>query len=126
MTFPIGSIRRNLHAETLETELRSGHHSAGAQTGVTTRLASANTKIIKEIAQSKGLVCDSDVLEEMFHNKSSWNITKWGILSLALQGVIPLMDKRFTLSDDEEQEQGQDTLNKTISDMIQEKDVAKE
>ena len=35
------------------------------------------------------------------------------------------MDKRFTLSGDEEEEQGQDTLNKTISDMIQEKDLAK-
>ena len=121
MTFPIGSIRRNLHAETLDPELRSRHYSAG----VPTRLASANRKIITEIAQSKGLVCDSDVIEEMFQNKTSWNITKYGILSLALQGVIPLMDNRFTLEDDQEEEQGQDTLSATMSEVIQEKDLPK-
>ena len=121
LTFPIGSLRRNLHAETLEPELRSRHHSGG----VTTRLASANKKIITEIAQSKGLVCDSDVVEEMFQNRSSWNITKYGILCLALQGIIPLSDKRFTLSDDEEEDQSQDTINKTMSEMIQEKDIPK-
>ena len=68
----------------------------------------------------------SGTLGKVFHNKTSWNITKYGILNLAMHGIIPLMDKRFTLSEDEEQEQDQDTLNKTISDLIQEKDVAKE
>ena len=125
LTFPIRSLRRDLLSETVDPELRSRPHSAGVSTRLDNKLTSANRKIITEIAQSKGLVCDSDMLEEMFHNKTSWNITKYGILNLALQGVIPLMDKRFTLSDDEEQEQDQDTLNKTISDMIQEKDVPK-
>ena len=59
-------------------------------------------------------------------SKTAWNITKYGVLTLALHGVIPLVDRRLALTEDEEQEEEEDTLNKTISDLIQEKEVAKE
>ena len=112
--------RRNLYSEVLNLESRSRHSSAAQ-----TRLALTNIKIVKEIAQSKALVCSSDVVEEMFHTKSSWNIARWGILSLALQGIIPLMDNRFTLEDNQEGEEGQDNLSATMSEVLQEKDLPK-
>ena len=119
------SVRRNLYSEALNLEC-SRHSSDAAKTcATTTRLALTNTKIVKEIAQSKGLVCSSDVVEEMFHTKSSWNIARWGILSLALQGIIPLMDNRSTLEDNQEGEEGQDDLSATSSEVLQDKDLPK-
>jgi hypothetical protein len=120
------SVRRNLYSEALNLESRSRHSSDAAKTcATTTRLALTNTKIVKEIAQSKGLVCSSDVVEEMFHTKSSWNIARWGMLSLALQGIIPLMDNRFTLDDNQEGEEGQDNLSTTVIEVVPDKDLPK-
>jgi hypothetical protein len=126
LQFPVRSLRRDLLSEIVDPELHSRPHPAGVSTRLDNKQTSANRKIITEIAQAKGLVCDSDMLEEMFQSKTAWNITKYGVLTLALHGVIPLVDRRLALTEDEEQEEEEDTLNKTISDLIQEKEVAKE
>ena len=114
------SVRQNLYSEVLNFESRSRHSSA-----TQTRLALTNIKIVKEIAQSKALVCSSDVVEEMFHTRSSWNIARWGILNLALQGIIPMMDNRFTLEDNEKGDEGQDNLSATSSEVLLDKDLPK-
>ena len=126
LQFPTRSLRRDLLSEIVDPEL----HSRPPPAGVSARLDSlrnkqayGNRKIITEIAQAKGLVCDSDMLEDMFQSKTAWNITKYGILKLALHGVIPLVDRRLALSEDEEDEEEDETHNKTINDLTQEKEV---
>ena len=87
------------------------------------RQAQSNTKIISEIAQAKGTVCNSDMIEEMFASKTQWNITKYGLLSMAIQGIIPLVDQRLSLSEGESEQDKEDTTNEVnISDLTQEKD----
>ena len=101
-----------------------------ASSGVPTRLANmrirqaqSNRKIITEIAQAKGTVCNSDMIEEMFTSKTQWNITKYGLLSMALHGVIPLVDQRLSLSEEESEQDKEDTTRDVnISDLTQEKD----
>ena len=61
----------------------------------------------------------------MFHTRSSWNIARWGILNLALQGIIPMMDNRFTLEDNEKGDEGQDNLSATSSEVLLDKDLPK-
>jgi hypothetical protein len=70
-------------------------------------------------------VCSSDMLEDMFHTKSSWNIARYGILDFALKGIIPLMDNRLHLEDNQEGEEGQDNLSVATTEVLQEKDIPK-
>ena len=109
-------------------QLRSRHSSDSVKAnGTTTRLCATNMRIIKESAASKSYSCDSDMVEEMFQirNSSTWNISRYGTLDLALRGVIPILDKRMNLEDEES---GEEEANDTIvtSEVSNDKDNAKE
>ena len=39
------------------------------------------------------------MIQEMFQTPGKWNINPYGILDLALRGVIPITDKRVHLED---------------------------
>ena len=130
LQYPLRSIRRDLLSDAEDPDFQS---RLPASSGVSTHLANlrirqaqSNRKIITEIAQAKGLVCDSDMLEDMFQSKTAWNITKYGVLTLALHGVIPLVDRRLALSEDEEVEEMDETQNMTINDLTKEKEVTKD
>jgi hypothetical protein len=124
---PLRSVRRDLYSDAEDPDFQS---RLPASSGVPTRLANmrirqaqSNRKIITEIAQAKGTVCNSDMIEEMFTSKTQWNITKYGLLSMALHGVIPLVDQRLSLSEEESEQDKEDTTRDvTISDLTQEKD----
>ena len=123
---PLRSVRRDLYSDAEDPDFQS---RLPASSGVSTRLANmrirqaqSNRKIITEIAQAKGTVCNSDMIEEMFTSKTQWNITKYGLLSMALHGVIPLVDQRLSLSEEESEQDKEDTTDVNISDLTQEKD----
>ena len=131
LQLPPRPLRRDLISEIEDPD--SDSVSRPPPSGVSARLDSlrnkqayGNRKIITEIAQAKGLVCDSDMLEDMFQSKTAWNITKYGVLTLALHGVIPLVDRRLALSEDEEAEEEDETQNMTINDLTKEKEVTKD
>jgi hypothetical protein len=87
-----------------------------------------NQRIIKELAQAKGvnLSIDSDMIEDLFTSKQ-WNIQKYGLLSLALHGVIAVVDKRLTLSPEHSVDETEVQTNDIIgSDLSKENDTAKE
>ena len=105
--------------------LRSRHSSDTVKDDTkTTRLCRTNMKIIKEIAASEKFTCDTDLIEEMFHTRTSnaWNISRYGILDLALRGVIPITDNRISLDDI----QGGDVEANETSEVVNEKDIPKE
>ena len=56
---------------------------------------------------------------------NTWNINRYGTLDLALRGVIPILDKRMNLEDEEEEDE---EVNDTIvtSEVSNNKDNAKE
>jgi hypothetical protein len=72
------------------------------------------------------VVCDSDMIEDMFTTKTGWNITKYGLLTLALHGVIPLVDRRLALSEKSEDEEEDETHDMTINDLTKEKETTKD
>jgi hypothetical protein len=90
------------------------------------RQASDNRRIIKAIVQATKVICDSDMIEELFTTKTGWNITKYGLLSLALHGVIPVVDRRLVLSEKSEDEDEDKTHNIVESDVSKENDTAKD
>ena len=66
------------------------------------------------------------MIEEMFTSKTQWNITKYGLLTMALHGVIPLVDKRLALSEESEDDEEGATCDMTISYLNKEKDTTKD
>ena len=90
----------------------------------TTRLCRTNMKIIKEIAAAEKFSCDTDLIEEMFHTRTSnaWNISRYGILDLALRGVIPITDNRIDLDDIH----GGDVEANETSEVVNDKDTITE
>jgi hypothetical protein len=66
------------------------------------------------------------MIEDMFTSKTQWNITKYGLLTMALHGVIPLVDKRLALSEESEDDEEGATHDVTINDLTKEKDTTKD
>ena len=70
---------------------------------------------------------DSDMIEDLFTTKA-WNITKYGLLSLAVHGLIPVIDKRLNLSPEhsEDETEFQTTDDIIGSDLSKENDTTKD
>ena len=87
-----------------------------------------NQRIIKELAKAKGvnLSIDTDMIDDLFTSKQ-WNIQKFGLLSLALHGVIAVIDRRLVLSPEKSVDEAEDQTNEIHeSDLSKENDTAKE
>jgi hypothetical protein len=122
------TVRRYIF-EDPNLQLRSRHSSDSVKPcATTTRLSATNTRIVTEIAASKSLVCSSDVLEEMFQtrNSSTWNIARYGVLDLALRGIIPIMDNRLHLEDNQDEGGEINNISSATSEVLQEKDISKD
>jgi hypothetical protein len=108
-----------------DPNVRSRHSSDTVKEDIyTTHLCRTNLKIVKEIAASEKFTADSDMIQEMFNTKSSgkWNINRYGILDLALRGVIPITDRRIGLEDIG----GGDVQANEISEVNNDKDMTAE
>ena len=91
------SARRHIFEE---QNIRSRHSSDTVREDTrTTRLSRTNLKIVKEIAAYEQFTANTDMIQEMFQTPGKWNINRYGILDLALRGVIPITDKRVHLED---------------------------
>ena len=72
-------------------------------------------------------MCSSNVLEEKFQtqNSSTWNISRYGVLDLALRGIIPIEDNRLSLDDNQGEGEEINDISEAISEMPQGKDISK-
>ena len=72
-------------------------------------------------------MCSSNVLEEKFQtqNSSTWNISRYGVLDLALRGIIPIEDNRLSLDNNQGEGGGINNISEAISEMPQGKDISK-
>ena len=131
LQLPPRPLRRDLISEIEDPD--SDSVSRPPLTGVSARLESLrnrqaydNRRIIKELAQAKGVICDLDMIEDLYTTKTGWNITKYGLLTLALHGVIPLVDRRLALSEKSEDKEEDETHDMTINDLTKEKETTKD
>ena len=131
LRFPPLPIGRTLLPEMEDSDI----NSRPPLTGAAARLESLrnkqtrdNQRIIKELAQAKGvnLSIDSDMIEDLFTSKQ-WNIQKYGLLSLALHGVIAVIDRRLVLSPEKSVDEAEDQTDDIHeSELSTENDAAKE
>ena len=72
------------------------------------------------------LSIDTDMIDNLFTSKH-WNIQKFGMLSLALHGVIAVTDRRLVLSPEKSVDETEDhTEDFRESELSAENDAAKE
>ena len=57
--------------------------------------AIGNKAILTEIAKDKSLFIDTDQIGAMFVQGTTWKTSQLGLVILALEGVIPIEDKRL-------------------------------
>ena len=57
--------------------------------------AIGNKAILTEIAKDKSLLIDTDQISALFVQGTSWKTSQLGLVILALEGVIPIEDKRL-------------------------------
>jgi hypothetical protein len=120
------TVRRYIFGDP-ELQIRSRHGSDTVKPcATTTRLSATNTRIMTEIAASKSLACNSDMVEEMFQtrNSSTWNIARYGVMDLALRGIIPILDNRMQLEDNQDTGGEIDDISSVSSEVPQEKVIS--
>ena len=59
-------------------------------------------------------------------NSSTWNISRYGVLDLALRGIIPIMDNRLHLEDNQDEGGEINNISSATSEVPQEKDISKD
>ena len=79
--------------------------------------AIGNKAILTEIAKDKSLFIDTDQISALFVQGTTWKTSQLGLVILALEGVIPIEDRRLPdIGHDTDLEQSSDEIqiNKNI------------
>ena len=83
-----------IHCNNFEPELLTSRPNYISATRLN-NTASDNKNILSEIAQEKALKIDTDQISAILTPGTAWKTTHLGLMILALEGVIPIQDKRL-------------------------------
>ena len=83
-----------IHCNNFEPELLTSRPNYISATRLN-NTASDNKNILSEIAQEKSLKIDTDQISAILTPGTTWKTTHLGLMILALEGVIPIQDKRL-------------------------------